>query len=240
MSQTHPQIDRLGVALCDAAPPLPRDFTQTVMAHVSAEVCPAERVADRVHRLAGRRWTLAGRRWRLAVVALVLSMPLGASVGAVRASATSLPGDPLYSVRGARESLALALTPDQTAHDALALAFAQERVADLQQALSRHAGRAVTRMVLQTLLTYDRLVPASHHLPGLSDALLSQYQAVQRAHQQVLATPAWPHDSAREPVAADLADASAAVRALARHHAAAWAQAGPDIPAQVAGRDTGP
>jgi hypothetical protein len=161
-------------------------------------------------------------------------------VGAVRASATSLPGDPLYGVRGARESLALALTPDQTAHDALALGFAQERVADLQQALSRHASRAVTRMVLQTLLTYDRLVPASHHLPGLSDVLLSQYQAVQRAHQQVLATPAWPHDSAREPVAADLADASAAVRALARHHGAAWAQAGPDIPAQAAGRDTGP
>src|SRR3989440_1947163 len=190
MSQAHRQIDPLGAALCNAAPPLPRDFTQTVMARISAELRPAERVADRVHRLAGRRWTLAGRRWRLAVVALVLSMPLGAGVGAVRASATSLPGDPLYSVRGARESLALALTPDQTAHDALALGFAQERVADLQQALSRHASRAVTRMVLQTLLTYDRLVPASHHLPGLSDALLSQYQAVQRAHQQVLATPA--------------------------------------------------
>ena len=91
MSQAHRQIDPLGAALCNAAPPLPRDFTQTVMACISAEVRPAERVADRVHRLAGRRWTLAGRRWRLAVVALVLSMPLGAGVGAVRASATSLP-----------------------------------------------------------------------------------------------------------------------------------------------------
>jgi hypothetical protein len=105
--------------------------------------------------------------------------------------------------------------------------------------------------VLQTLLTYDRLVPASHHLPGVSDALLSQlpgvsdallsqYQALRRAQQQVLATPVWPHDSAREPVAADLAEGSAAVRALARDHGAAWAQAGPDIPAQAAGRDTGP
>jgi hypothetical protein len=210
------------------------------MARINAEVRPAERVADRVRCLGGQRWRLAGRRWRLAVVALVLSLPLGASAGAVRASATSLPGDPLYSVRGARESLALALTPDQTAHDALALGFAQERVVDLQLALSRHASGAVTRKVLQTLLKYDSLVSASHRLPWLSDALLSQYQAVQRAHQQVLATPAWPHDSAREPVAADLADASAAVRALARHHGVAWAQAGPDIPAQAAGRDTGP
>ena len=233
MSQATRQIDPLGAALCDAAPPLPRDFTRTVMARISAEVRPAERVSDRVRRL-------AGRRWRLAVAALVVSVPLGASVGAVHASAASLPGDPLYSVRAARESLALALTPNQTTHDALALGFAQERVADLQRALSRHASVAVTRKVLQALLTYDGLVPASHHLPWLSDALLSQYQAVQRAHRQVMATPAWPHDSAREPVAADLADGSAAVRALARQDGAAWAQAGPDIPAQAAGRETGP
>jgi hypothetical protein len=203
------------------------------MARISAEVHPAERVSDRVRRL-------AARRWRLAVAALVVSVPLGASVGAVHASAASLPGDPLYSVRAARESLALVLTPNQTAHDALALGFAQERVADLQRALSRHASVAVTRRVLQALLTYDRLVPASHHLPWLSDALLSQYQAVQRAHQQVLATPAWPHDSAHEPVAADLADGCAAVRALARHDGAAWAQAGPDIPAQAAIRESDP
>jgi hypothetical protein len=210
------------------------------MARISAEVRPVERAADGVPRQAGRRWPLVGRCWRLAAAALVLSVPVGTGVGAVRASATSLPGDPLYSVRGARETLALALTPDQAAHDALALGFAQERVADLQRALSRHASRAVTRTVLQTLLTYDRLVPASHHLPWLSDALLSQYQAVRRAQQQVLDTPAWPHDSAREPVAADLADGSAAVRALARDDGAAWAQAGPDIPPQAAGRETGP
>jgi hypothetical protein len=134
----------------------------------------------------------------------------------------------------------LALTPDQTAHDAVALGFAQERVADLQRALSRHAGVPVAHAVLKSLLTYDRLVPASHHLAWLSDALHSQYQAVQRAHQQVIAAPAWQHDSGRETIARDLANGSEAVRALARHYGAAWAQAGPDTPAQEASPDTGP
>jgi len=233
MSHISRELDPLGAALREAAPAPPTDLAQMVMARIAADALPRERGVDRLRQS-------VGRRWRLALAALVVSLPLGATAGAVTASAHSLPGDLLYGVRTARESLVLALTPDPAARDVLALDFAAQRGPDLRRALSQHAGAPVVHAVLRSILDYDRLVPFSDNPIRLGDALRDQYRAVQQAHQQVTSTASWLHDSTREVVVQDLTDTASAVKMIARHDGAAWAQAGQDIPAHSPDRDPEP
>jgi hypothetical protein len=69
----------------------------------------------------------------IVIATLVLSLLAGGGAGVVYAADGSSPGDPLYGLDTAIESLRLAVTPDPQARTELALEFAQERLLELQE-----------------------------------------------------------------------------------------------------------
>ena len=224
MRDSRERLDRLGDALLKAAPPVPPGFSASVMAMIQAE-------EQRTTRARLPRNQLRRRWWRAAMGLTAAVLSIGASVSVARASDRTLPGEPLYSVRTAREGFALALAPDQTARDALALGFAQERVADLHRALVLHAGPPVAQAVMRALITYNRAVSPAH-LPWLRDALTSQYLAVLQDRRLVLHNYQRAQESVAQAVDRDLTTGLAQLRALARTAGAAWARNGADTPPQ--------
>ncbi len=227
-------MDALGQALLAAAPPPPSRLTDEVMGTIRAEALRRPLLPPPRQRVGGR-WPAI---WlRLAVAALALCLPLGAVLA--HASDATLPGDMLYPMRTARESLSLALAPDPAAHDALAVGLAQARVADLHEALARHADADVIQGVVDSMIEYNRGVSPAM-TPWLRDALTNQYQAVDRARRSVAHDASWPARVARPAVVQALDRGLGGLRALARAAGAPWAQSGPDIPPHGPAPDTGP
>jgi hypothetical protein len=77
------------------------------------------------------RRLLPVRAMRLATALALAAILFGAALGAERATAASLPGQPLYSVKLAAESTRLALTGRPASRAALALALAEERLDEI-------------------------------------------------------------------------------------------------------------
>lgn len=93
----------------------------------------------------------------LAVVALLVVV--GSGMGAVQASASSLPDDPLYRVKTAREWVQLALARDEESRVGVQAGQIDERARELERALQPGKQRKVVEAVaLQAARGVERMV----------------------------------------------------------------------------------
>ncbi|MCW5853835.1 MAG: hypothetical protein KIT87_27455 [Anaerolineae bacterium] len=106
-------------------------------------------------------------------------------VGVTRAAATSLPDDTLYPVKLVAEQVQLALAPSPEARAQLHLAFAQERLREVQAAVE--AGRSPARAIAQLPRHTDSAADAVGLMsPEQRDAYTRQLQQVRDNEKAVL------------------------------------------------------
>ncbi len=190
MTRPLPPHDRLGEAFAAGAPDAPPQMMASVMATLRAE-----RLRDAAARLPARRrlpplWRRLPPLWRRLVLALALLLPLGGAVGAAQASASALPGTPLYSVRLLRENVALALAPTDTARSNLALGYAQDRLAAMHHIVVGYGDLRVASLLLGDAATYNRQA-AMAAVPWLRPAFDSQITVAASDCARLWRDPAW-------------------------------------------------
>ena len=106
-------------------------------------------------------------------------------VGVTRAAATSLPDDTLYPVKLVAEQVQLALAPSPEVRAQLHLAFAQERLREVQAAVE--AGRSPARAIAQLPRHTDSAADAVGLMsPEQRDAYTRQLQQVRANEKAVL------------------------------------------------------
>ena len=143
-------------------------------------------------RLRTERWPsrqpLAGVT-RLAAALAVVAVLFGAVLGAERAAAASLPGQPFYAVKLATETMRLALTRDPASRAALDGALAEERLDEILALLERKqpigpavSSRALRQLDLALAEAAQLQDPAAAQALGrLAVALRQREQAMLRA-----------------------------------------------------------
>ncbi len=183
MTRPLPPHDRLGEAFAAGAPDAPPQMMASVMATLRAE------------RLRGVAARLPARRrlsplWRRLVLALALLLPLGGAVGAAQASASALPGTPLYNVRLLRENVALALAPTDTARSSLALGYSQDRLSAMHRIVVGYGDLRVASLLLGDAVTYNRQA-AMAAVPWLRPAFDGQITVAASDCARLWRDPAW-------------------------------------------------
>jgi hypothetical protein len=123
------------------------------------------------------------------IVAAVLAVVMGTAAlggGVAYAASDSLPGEPLYPVKLAAEDVRLAFSAGPAARAQLGMAFAAERVREMQQLAQRGEpipGTVPTRMAQHMEQTMAQVTKAR---PEDVPALLEQVMAQTRAQKQFL------------------------------------------------------
>ena len=150
--------------------------------HSGAPHRGAPRAARR--RLAGR--ALAGRA--LAAAAAILAFCGALSWGASTASASALPGDPLYGVKRGQEGLALATAFGDQRRGEVIIAIADHRLAEAQAEADRGNGAAAHNLTaefatdIQQAITLAATMTNRHENVGpVTAALAQELGRVQRA-----------------------------------------------------------
>jgi hypothetical protein len=192
------------------------DARQRLIAHLPARRSRRARMVDRC---SAWGWRLVNRKilvWWAAFI-LLIGVVLGASV--VVASAQSLPNEVLYPVKRTIEQARLIFAPDTATSSNLYLAFATERLAEVQRLIDRgrgaeaasaiddfaaqmHSAVAITQSVPDTVERTSLLARVDESIKS-SDAVLSRTQeqlpasaqvAVQRARAVLAERTYDPHD----------------------------------------------
>jgi hypothetical protein len=124
----------------------------------------------------------------MAVIAVVMGTT-AAGGGVVFASADSLPGDALYPVKVIVEDTRLALTADPDAQVELTLAFAAERVEEMQRLMAQ--GKSVPQDVVGRMAQHTEQVMAQiaqarqDDIPGLLEQVMERMRRQEQALEQV-------------------------------------------------------
>ncbi len=183
MTRPLPPHDRLGEAFAAGAPDAPPQMMVSVMATLRAE---------RLRGAASRppAWRRLPPLWRRLVLALALLLPLGGAVGVARASASALPGTPLYNVRLLRENVALALAPTDTARSSLALGYSQDRLAAMHRIVVGYGDLRVASLLLGDAVSYNRQAEIVT-IPWLRRAFDSQVTGAASDCTRLWRDPAW-------------------------------------------------
>jgi hypothetical protein len=122
----------------------------------------------------------------LASLALVLVL-LASGVGVVNASAESLPGDVLYTVKRGFEEVRLALTLNSAADQQLLLEMADKRLEEIEQAFDEDRENDANIALRGYQRTVDRILVATGKvLERSGPGSLSHVQEKLQYHQQVL------------------------------------------------------
>lgn len=133
-----------------------------------------------------RQPRLAGAM-RLATALGVVAILIGVVLGAGRAAAASLPGQPLYGVKLATETIRLAFTSAPASRSALDRAMAEERLDEILALLERKQaiGAAVSSRAVRQL--EQALVSAAElQDPAASPALQRLAEAIRQREQAML------------------------------------------------------
>ncbi|KAB8144931.1 hypothetical protein F8S13_03620 [Chloroflexia bacterium SDU3-3] len=182
----------LGSALyAESREPLPREMIEWLAA--------GERdIRQHAERRAGLPLVLRERRARrgLAQAALATLAAAFMLLAVDQASAESLPGQPLYAWKLAREDLAVAITPDAGPRGWLHVRYAQERMSEAQALISsgvaadsplvagamhsalEHSRSALSNATLAN--TYPNVLPALSQMASESRATLAQVEQAEQ------------------------------------------------------------
>jgi hypothetical protein len=133
-------VERMIESLREVPPPDPerqRGKRAAFLARARQHSLEAEAVGRR-----RRRWIVSrrgrSRRWAMVgvVVAILLAMLVGTG-GVIYAADEAVPGDPLYGIDQAVESMRLRLTREPQAATELLLGFAEERLSEMEELSAR-------------------------------------------------------------------------------------------------------